>query len=157
MTDHNVEAWHFVGGDRRLGDGNTVAAGYVYSVPENSIALCRWGLHAARRAIDALQYAPGPVVCKVRCGGRIVEDGDKLVCSRREVLAMADATEALRSFARRCAQDVLHLWDAPQVVRQYLTTGDESIRDAVRSAAWAAARDAQNARLEAMLREVLDD
>jgi len=34
--------------------------------------------------------------------------------------------------------DVIHLWDAPAVVREYLETGDESKRDA----AWAAARDA---------------
>ncbi len=29
----------------------------------------RNGLHACRRALDALIYAPGPVVCRVRLGG----------------------------------------------------------------------------------------
>ena len=41
----------------------------------------------------------------------------------------------LRAFARRCALDVLHLWpDAPAIVREYLETGDESIRSAAESA-----------------------
>lgn len=39
-----IEAWHFVNEARTLHDGNTVAAGYVYSVPANSIVLCGWGL-----------------------------------------------------------------------------------------------------------------
>ena len=62
------------------------------------------------------------------------------------IVARFDATEPLRSFARQCALDVIHLWDAPAVVRQYLETGDESLRDAARyaarAAAWDAARDA---------------
>ena len=44
----------------------------------------------------------------------------------------------LRAFARQCALDVIHLWNAPQVVRDYLTTGDESLRDAAGNAAYAA-------------------
>ena len=67
----------------------------------------------------------------------------------------------MRKFARECASDVLHLWDAPQVVRDYLATGEESqraaaeaaaeaaawtaARDAAEAAAWAAARDAARA------------
>ena len=46
----------------------------------------------------------------------------------------------VRLFARECASDVLHLWDAPQVVKDYLATGDESIRAAARDAAGAVAR-----------------
>ena len=45
----------------------------------------------------------------------------------------------VRLFARECASDVLHLWDAPQVVKDYLATGDESIRTAAWTAAWTAA------------------
>ncbi len=39
-----------------------------------------------------------------------------------------DCEEALGLFARQCALDVIHLWDAPGVVHQYLETGDESLR-----------------------------
>jgi hypothetical protein len=48
----------------------------------------------------------------------------------------------LREFARWCALQVIHLWDAPDVVRQYLETGDESLRAAARAATRAAARNA---------------
>jgi hypothetical protein len=63
----------------------------------------------------------------------------------------------MRLFARRVALDVIHLWDAPPIVKEYLETGDESKRaaawaaardaawDAARDAAWAAARDAARA------------
>jgi len=39
-------------------------------------------------------------------------------------------------FARWCALQVTHLWDCPDVVKQYLETGDKSIRDAACEAAW---------------------
>ena len=35
--------------------------------------------------------------------------------------------------------EVVDLWDAPDAVRQYLETGDETLRAAARAAAWAAA------------------
>ena len=75
--------------------------------------------------------------------------GDALWCLRA-----SDASEfEMRKFARLCAQDVLHLWDAPEIVKRYLETGDENIRENARAAAntaawaaacaaWGAARDA---------------
>ena len=45
-------------------------------------------------------------------------------------------------FARWSALQVTHLWDCPDVVKQYLETGDKSIRDAAWNAARAAARTA---------------
>jgi hypothetical protein len=38
-------------------------------------------------------------------------------------------------FIRRCALDVVHLWKASDVVRRFLETGDESLRDAARDSA----------------------
>ena len=155
-----MRAWHFIPAGRRLryGDGATVAPGYV-NTWDGPLVLCRSGLHASVRAIDALKYAPGAIVCRVEMGGDVVVGDDKLVASSREVLWMADATECMRHFARLCALDVIHLWDAPAVVKRYLRTGDESIRDAAwavaRAAAWDAARDvardAQSRRLHRML------
>ncbi len=55
-------------------------------------------------------------------------------------------------FARWCALSVIHLWDAPKVVKDYLTSGDESLRAAARAAARAAraaARDAMAAAWDA--------
>jgi hypothetical protein len=63
----------------------------------------------------------------------------------------------LREFARWCALQVIDLWEAPDVVRQWLATGDESIRSAARSAAMfaasAAAWDAQLQHLRELLTE----
>jgi hypothetical protein len=47
-----------------------------------------------------------------------------------------------RFFARKCASDVLHQWEAPDIVKKYLETGDESIMEDARSAALSAARSA---------------
>ena len=166
-----MRAWHFVGADRRLryGDGATVAPGYVYTW-DGPLALCQSGLHASVRAIDALRYAPGPIVCRVEMGGEIVRGDDNVVAQSREVLWAADATDALRRFARLCALDVTHLWNAPAVVLRYLRTGDESIRAAAwdaasnaagaparaaaRAAAWNAAWNAQSNRLHRMLMDL---
>ena len=65
------------------------------------------------------------------------------------------------TLTRRYALAVIHLWDAPDVVRRYLETGDESIRDAARAAArdaawaaaWAATRDAAWAAARAAARD----
>ncbi len=57
-------------------------------------------------------------------------------------LGCIQAEPILRQFARECALDIIHLWDPPEIVFQYLKTGNESIKDAAWDAAWAAARDA---------------
>ena len=95
-----ILTWHWVDQRRTLRDGNTVAAGYVYSVA-GKLKMCSWGLHASRRPLDALNYAPGPIVCRCESWGSVKEwRGDKLVSKHREVLWMADASEVLNAFAK---------------------------------------------------------
>jgi len=184
--------WHFcpvdADGVPRLGngDGREVRVGETLTV-DGVIAPCAHGLHASEHVIDALRYAPSiSALCRVTLGGTIMRDADKYVAAERTVVAMLSAAETdalLREFARWCALQVIDLWDAPPVVRDYLETGDESLRaaawaavgDAARAAAWdavvdsaraaasaaawdaarAAVGDAQNAQLEAMLREAM--
>jgi hypothetical protein len=103
--------------------------------------MCESGLHASRKALHALNYAPGTIAHRVECDDIVAEDDTKLVCRRRRIVGTVDAdgTEAiLRSFARHCALSVIDKWDAPDIVRRYLVTGDESIRDAAGAAAGAA-------------------
>lgn len=144
--------WHFVrvddNGTPRLGydDNRVVTVGETLRVDGEPV-LCQHGLHASQRAIDALCYAQGArlALCRVTLGGTVLHDDDKSVGNERTVIAMLDAEatdKLLRDFARWCALQVIHLWDAPDVVRQYLETGDESLRAAAGDAAWAAARDA---------------
>ena len=135
-------AWHFTRTDCRLGfdDGRLVVPGETLT-HDGDLVLCKQGLHASRRIMDALRWAPGPYVWRVRLSGDRLNDSDKMVATERTALWGFDATDTLRLFARRCALDVLHLWDPPDVVVRYLKTGDESIRDAA-GVAWADARGA---------------
>src|SRR3990167_5345665 len=119
-------------------------------------------MHGSIRPLDALQYAPGPIVCRVRLWGDVVQDGDKLVARHREVIAMADATRTLHEFAIWCAERALALIPTPnprslnalRVKRAWLdgkaTDAELTVaRAAARAVAWdaawaarAAARDA---------------
>ena len=132
-----VKAWYFAPDDMRLanGDNRPIVVGESLTV-EGPLVLCEHGLHASRRAIDALGFATSNVVTRVLCCGDILEaeDGDKLCCTERYTVAAADAEQVLRAWSRWCALEVAHLWDMPDVVRQYLETGDESIGDAARNA-----------------------
>jgi len=90
------------------------------------------------RIIDALRYATGPYIWRTEHSGVVVQDHDKLASSVRVYVGGGiDATDALRTFARREAWDVRHLWSPPmpEIVVQYLRTGDESLRDAAREVA----------------------
>lgn len=151
-------AWHFLHPDSRLRTGETAPDDGVWLKHDGPLVPCESGLHASERAIDALDYAPTEdrvVLCRVELRGEIVEHGnpvDKLAASERRILWRLDSetTDAvLREFSRWAARQVLHLWDAPEIVVRYLETGDESLGDAAwaaaEAAAWAAAEAADAA------------
>ena len=134
----SVLAWHFLKEGSVMRDGKVALADGVKLVFDSKPILCVQGIHASLQPFDALTYAPGPILCLVRCEGTIVYGDDKLVCTERTILTRIDATELLRKFARQQAMKVLHLWNAPDIVVQYLQTGDESLRAGARAAAIAA-------------------
>ena len=140
-------AWHFVGNTLR--DGAPIPADGVKLTHHGPLKICESGLHASVRLIDALKYAPGVTLCRVECSGTINHQNDKLVCSERTIIWRVDAEDFLRLFARQCALDVIHLWNAPDVVRRYLETGDDSLRAAARNAAAAVSAAAWAARAAA--------
>lgn len=139
MSEH-VQAYHFVGATLR--DGRPVPPDGEWLVHDEPAVLCESGLHASRRPWDALQYAPGAVLCLVEVADIAEEREEQLVAHRRRIVRRVDLTTDLRAFARQCARDVLHLWDAPEVVRRYLESGDETLREAAREAAREVAWDA---------------
>jgi hypothetical protein len=145
MTDRII-CWHFVGD--KLRDGSPVPAVGQTLIVGGRIACCpstadgEAGLHGSRRIIDALSHAAGSTICKVEIWGDVVEESDKLAGRRRRIVQMIDGEELLREFARRQALSVEHLWDMPEIVREYLETGREDIRAAAGDAAWAAAGNA---------------
>jgi len=148
--------WHFLpdDGHLRFGTREKVEVGKTIKVDCEPI-LCEQGLHASRRAIDALRYAPGALVCRVTLGGKIVTAGDKSVGQERTVAWMADATETLHRFACDVARETLDR-HAPDFQAGYVAvetklrwlagnaTDNElaAARYAARDAAWDAARDA---------------
>jgi hypothetical protein len=129
--------WHFVG--ETLRNGDSVPADGVWLKYKGLLKMCVSGLHASPTPFKALLYAPGPMLCQVELGGEIIKDKDKYVASQRRIIRRMDATELLRYFARMQALSVIHLWDTPDVVLDYLMTGEESLRAAARAAAGAAA------------------
>ena len=132
-----MKAYHFTKGNK-LRDGRPLPAIGEWLEHVGPIVPCESGLHASEHPFDALQYSPGEMLHLVEIDGELVTHGDppdKVVGRRRRIIASIDATDLLREFAR-C------LWACPPVVRQYLETGDESIRAADWAADWAAAWDA---------------
>jgi len=134
-----VAGWWFGPSDKKLlnGDGREVVIGETHKV-DGEIRPCLHGLHLSTRILDALQYATGPVVYRVIGSGVVVPHGsptDKYACSERTYTAGGiDISEILFKFARWCALDVAHLWSAPDVVLEFLKTGDDSKREAARGA-----------------------
>ncbi len=155
--------WHWLPEDRRLryDSRQLVVAGETIK-HDGPVVMCESGLHASERAIDSLQYAPGPIICRVALGGFVTDGDDKSVASERTVLWMADATNTLHEFACLCAGDALRTarvkdvlcWQAIETKRRWLrgeaTDAEldaawDAARDAAWDAAWAAARDAARA------------
>ena len=106
-----VLAWHWLHDDRTMHcaqvhtDTHTrahldpVEVGWTYWV-KGQIKLCEWGLHASGDVLDAFQYAPGLVLCRVEMGGRIRKCHDKLVAETRTVLWMADMTAPVEDWLK---------------------------------------------------------
>jgi hypothetical protein len=160
----------------RYDDNRKIILGETHTV-KGQPELCKHGLHASKHPFDALEYAPGNILYQVELSGKVIHGGDKSVALERKYLRKIDAEPILREFARWCASQVIHLWDCPPVVEEYLETGNEGLRDAAwaaadaaRAAAWAAwaaadaaraaadaardaARDAQRQKLMEMLEQ----
>jgi hypothetical protein len=137
-----MKSWHFV--NSKLRNGDSVPPDGKWLKYNGPLVMCESGLHGSLEPFDALQYAPGNTLCYVEVRGEMLEQSDKLCCRERKIIARFDAAEMLRYFARMQALSVIHLWEPPDVVLNYLMTGEENIRtaagDATWDAAWAAAR-----------------
>ena len=146
--------WHFLQEDRKLrwGTKEKMRKGSVCKV-KGPLTMCKWGLHASAKPLDALKYAPGPIVCRVELSGEIIKQEDKACATERKVLEIADASTVLHEFACWCAERALkranisdkHCWNAIKVKRAWLEgkATDKELhvaRDAAWAAAWAAAR-----------------
>ena len=137
MTD----AWWFepAGGRLKYDDGRAPIKGRTHKIKCEPV-LCKSGLHASVRLIDALRYAESNVIWRVKLGGTIVHGKDKCAATERTYLERIKIENELFEFSRWAALQVIHLWCAPAIVREFLETGNGRLRAAARDAAWAAAR-----------------
>jgi hypothetical protein len=101
--------------------------------------------------MDALSYAPGTRLHRVRMTGAIVHDCDRVVAEERTIIWSIDATSILLACARHWALEVAHLWDAPPKALEYLKTGNDKLRRDARSAARAAISAARKSKDDAMI------
>ena len=156
--------WHFLKDDGAMqwpcGRVLKPKVGQTLTRDPDKLELCVYGLHASVRLIDALQYAPGALLCRVELGGKILRDTDKVVASERTVLSMFDATRTLHEFAVWCAREALAQVKDPDKQRptqrlarhpwpflQAMPLSHRARWDAAR----AASRDAQNKKLTKMV------
>jgi len=152
-----MKAWYFSTEEKKLryDDNRDIKIGGTHEIQGEPI-LCKHGLHGSVNILDALGYAPGPIVYRVELSGKMDIGIDKISAQKRTYLeGGVDISDVLREFTRWCALQVINLWDAPDVVREYLETGKEELRDAARAATRAATRDTQNKKLEEMVMEAL--
>ena len=149
-----IYGWHFVGATLR--DGSPVPPDGEWLEYKGELKMCISGLHFSDTPAQALEHAPGAILCYVELENIVQCDNDKGVCSRRKIIARMDATELLHYFARMQALSVIHLNEDlcnSDAVCDYLMTGDESLRAAAWAAAWAAERKTQTAWLMKILME----
>ena len=114
MKPETITAWHFLPANGRLTKGDNrkpVLNRWLHS--EGTPKLCHHGLHASVAILDALKYAPGPVLCRVLLKGDIQHGGDKYVARSRKVIAKADVSLALHKFAIACARRALRRGSNP--------------------------------------------
>jgi hypothetical protein len=133
-----MKAYHFTA--NALRDGSPIPPVGEWLTYEGNVRICCSGLHASYDPFDALHYAPGATLHQVEVEQIVEEQGDKLVCRRRKIVKTVDATALIRKFACECALSVIHLWNAPDVVKRYLETQNESLRQEAYNAAYVACK-----------------
>ncbi len=154
MPEEKIKAWHFVTDDRMLAHHHPpmeVAPGYIYGEPKGDIIICERGMHASRRVYNALSFAQGSQLCRVRVWGDVAEQPDKIVGRYREVLAIRDVASELRLWGCWCIRntpigDGKTVWDllTDERSRNAVEVAERFARGEVTreelDAAWAAAR-----------------
>lgn len=97
-------AWHFLQNDSRLrfmhnGRINlAVYSGQTLKV-NGKLKLGAYGLHASIQLLDALNYNPGLMLCRVEMSGKIIQGNDLVCAEERKVLWKFNCANVLHLFA----------------------------------------------------------
>ena len=139
-------AWYFASENNRLnyGDNRLIEIGKMHTVKHKPV-LCKKGLHGSVQLLDALGYAPGPMLYRVDITRKLDIRHDKLCGQRRQYLAGFDATSVLQEFTRM--QNLIHIKHIKpycsdgqyEVILEWLNTGNPDLRAATVTAAKSAA------------------
>ena len=140
-----MKAFYFSKQDKKLryNDGRKIVVGETHTV-DCTPEVCKIGLHASVKLLDALRNAPGSILYLVEMGGYIDKGPGKISATKRTYLAEFDAKEVLREYARVQASYNIHLVEPYCTEEQYetiihfLKTGNNSA-DAAAYAACACA------------------
>ena len=129
MENKPVRAWHFL---RYSKDKGPVLRNGEYAPPvgewfthEGEVEICFSGLHASKKALDAISYVTwtNTVACLVECEDVVEEHYDKFVCRRRRIIGMCHADLLLGRFAHKVALSVSNVHRFPPYVYKYLYEG----------------------------------
>jgi hypothetical protein len=154
--------WHWMHNNRELqyGNGGRVLGTWDVCHAIGKPELCRTGLHWSSRIIDALNYAPGSIICRVETWGETVHGDDKSASEHRQIRWWLDAEMVLWAWLCDTAEASLKTvgvtderslsaialrrdWlDGRVVSNQEWDAAWAAARDAARDAAWAADRTA---------------
>ena len=140
-----ILAYHFLKSDMCSGEGHEPPwkEGETRTLG-GEIVICAHGYHASRTAWDALQFAPGPVLCLVEVEP-VQERADKLASRSRRLIKAVNVERELREFAADCAERVLHFYE-----KAY--PGDQRPRAAIATARAYARGEATDGELNAAAR-----
>jgi hypothetical protein len=139
-TSERWLGWHWLPANRKCqsfggrDNGTEIKPGMTLGNPvdyygnSGSVILCQRGYHASRSALDAFKYAFGPIICRVKLGGEIVEGHDKAAASQRTCLWMADATAVLREFTFQVAEKTIREYNFGDCIQSELLNTIEMIR-----------------------------
>ena len=141
-----VLAWHWAKALRTQYSNEPIVAGQTLTAT-GPLSLCNNGMHASLCPLDALQYAPGAMLCRVELSGDVLTGNDKLCARSRKVLWIANADHMLHEFACLCAERALkrakvedaRSWRAIEVKRLWLAGKATDAELAAASAAASAA------------------
>ena len=145
MSSRPVIRYHFLKADMTAGHGKEPPwEKGEKRTATGDLELCANGYHYGLTLLGALEYAPGPVFCRVRISGDRIEEGDKGCARTRELVAWKNAEKELRLFAADCAERALlrerkdgsepdpRSWAAVAVARRY-SNGEATQKELARS------------------------
>ena len=149
--------WYFAPENNRLrfGDNRLIRVGNTHTI-EAKPEMCRHGLHASERIIDALHYSETSILYRVEIGGEMDIGYNKIAAQSRRYLKRYDIESILLEFARKAAKRRFHFCkpymtsESYALVLEWLDTGNESLRGAVESAVESAAESAASAAWDAV-------